>query len=253
MATDTPTDSPTPEEPVDDIFEPEKKQRSPLERAIVWVLILGLLGVVGIEFRAQKGYAAAVSSLDEFYRKTPDAELKLAEVHKFMKYSPSVVGPTSMKDQQRRDVYVFSWLSIFKSGQFVITVEAEQGEDPYIFSFRTPQAEKKEPAVAKRDAGSDGDSRFGLSREMGSMTEFPSGGDFQGGGNFGGNNVPRVDPLLQFLDKDADNELSEEEIENAAFVLQGLDTNEDGELTADEITRQSGSGGPVLNDRPVLE
>jgi hypothetical protein len=251
------TDEATPEEPEDDIFEPEKKQRSPVERVIVYVLILGLLVIAGIEFRAQKGYQASLDGLNDFYTKNPDTELKLADAREMLKYSPSVVGPRDPKDGELkgREYYEFSWLSIFKSGEFVITISAEQDvDDPYIFGFKTPNPGEEKKVVAKSSGGDQ--SGGGMSsQEMSANID-----DFNGGGGFGMGmgmgmgppSTPRADPLVQFLDKDSDGELSDEEIENATTVLEGLDTNKDGELTLDEIEASS-NNGPAPRQRPVLE
>lgn len=246
------TEEANPEGLGDEIHEPEKKERSPIERTIVWGLIVGLLVVVGLEFRAQKAHAAALEVLESFYKKNPDGEMKFSDVQKAMSYSPRVDGPTQGKGHQ---LYVFSWLSIFKSGEFQIEVKVETGvDDPHVMSFTTPKAvelfdSRHDPNAKVYDPGDEMPEPMGMS----------TGGRGAGGG---GGRTSRPDPLVRLLDKDADGEVSSEELEDAAVVLHEFDTNGDGELSSEEIqsllSSSSGTGSgsgvnPNSRQRPDLE
>ena len=61
------------------------------------------------------------------------------------------------------------------------------------------------------------------------------GGRGQGGPGGGRGDFLQRLPVYKVLDKDANGELSEEEIKNATTALLTLDKNKDGKLSADEI------------------
>jgi collagen type III alpha len=82
----------------------------------------------------------------------------------------------------------------------------------------------------------------------------PPGGP---GGRGGMTRMLSMMPVIKALDKNGDNELSTEEIENAVAALKTLDKNKDGKISTEEMTPEPGGmmgggrgpGGPG-GDRP---
>ena len=109
------------------------KQRSPVERAIVWGGILLLLLVVGIEYRAQQGYANSLQALSDASDET-EGELTLDEVEALFSGGPS----RSVKTENGIEThFVYSWLSFFKSGEYVLNVLASKDEPSHLLRYYT--------------------------------------------------------------------------------------------------------------------
>ncbi len=85
----------------------------------------------------------------------------------------------------------------------------------------------------------------------------PPGGPGGPGGRAGMTRMLSMMPVIKALDKNGDNELSAEEIENAVAALKSLDKNKDGKISTEEMTPDMGGmfgggrgpGGPDA-DRP---
>jgi hypothetical protein len=216
-------------EPV--VSEPsDKPPRNPIERVIVWGLIGGLLVVMGIEARAQRGYAMSLDAFQTAFSDGEEVEIALDDARKLM-----ALGPAEVKAQDEYgpyhyyDYYRFSWFSLFKSGDYEITLKVTDNDELNVISFSTPAA--PQPAWMNESIPSTEDTESELAPEMG-------GGGFSGGGGnrSGGRGFrPPPNPLVTKLDVDGDGELSAEEIEGSPAVLESLDANGDGELTSEEF------------------
>ena len=218
----------------------DKPSRNPVERVIVWGLIGLLLVVVAIEARAQRGYAMSLDAVQSAFADNEEVQLQLADARKLMTLSQAEVKDADSSGIM--DYYRFSWLSLFKSGEYEITLRVSKDNSEEVISFATPAA--PDLALAMTDPAPSED-------EMSEMEDYsgegyPGGGEFPGGGNsFGGGRYqPPPNPLVTHLDSDGDNELSAEEIEGSPAVLLALDANGDGELTREEFDPEGfGRGG----------
>lgn len=245
----------------------DKPSRNPVERVIVWGLIAGLLVVAGIEARAQRGYTMSLNAFQTAFADGEEIEISLDEARKLM-----VLGPAEIKNLKEQgpyhyyDYYRFSWLSLFKDGDYEITLKVTANKDLTVISFSTPAAplpEWMQQGIPQPEDAESGDP---------SSDEGGFAGD--GGNRFGGRSFqPPPNPLVTKLDIDGDSELSAEEIEGSPAVLESLDANGDGELTREEFApegfgrrgRDSEPGsfpssegsesdsGSVRPQRPVLE
>ena len=126
-----------------------KKSRSPIERTIVWGIIAIALGIVFIEFRAQKGYTATLEALSNAY----DAATKrmpLPEVEALMSGGPSRSVKT---DDESKTHYVYSWLSIFKRNDYVLNIITTKDEVPAMTRFyEGPGADPMAPVAPANPA-----------------------------------------------------------------------------------------------------
>lgn len=132
--------------------EPQKKTRSTLERCVVWGLIGGLGVVCLIEARAQFGYAQSLDTLQQAIADA-DPQLTLAEARKCMSFAPSESGPVPDGD---RDGFKYEWFSVFKSGQFVLSVKASRDAEPLVVGFSTPGA-PEEKVLPRSEFQGEGD------------------------------------------------------------------------------------------------
>lgn len=224
----------------------DKPSRNPVERVIVWGLIGALLVAVGIEARAQQGYAMSLDAVQAAFADTEEVQIDLADARKLMTLSPAEVKDSDVSGLM--DYYRFSWFSLFKSGKYEITLRVSK-DSSEVISFATSAA--PEPALALTAFTPSED-------EMSEMDDYSDGG-YPGGGFSGedgnwssdGGFQPPPGLLYSRLDADSDGEISAEEIEGAVAVLESLDSNGDGELTPEEfdpdgLGRRSGgfeSGG----------
>lgn len=209
----------------------DKPPRNPVERVIVWGLIGALLVAVGIEARAQRGYAMSLDAVQAAFADNEEVQIELADARKLMTLSPAEVQDADSSGIM--DYYRFSWFSLFKSGEYEITLRVSK-DSSEVISFATPAAPEQALTLPEPDLSD---------HEMSEMEDY-SGGGFSGGDenwSGGGEFQPPPDPLVSRLDADSDGELSAEEIEGAVAVLESLDSNGDGELTPEEFD-PDGSG-----------
>jgi hypothetical protein len=240
----------------------ERPSRNPIERVIVWGGIGLLLVVVGIEARAQRGYAMSLDAVQAAFADNEEVQIELADARKLMTLSPAEVKDANSTGIM--DYYRFSWFSLFKSGEYEITLKVSN-DNSEVISFATSAAPDLALAMTAPALSESSMSEF---------EDYSGGGEFPGGGNsFGGGRFqPPPNPLVTHLDSDGDNELSAEEIEGSPAVLLALDANGDGELTREEFdpegfsrrsggeTGSFGSGGVGGNEpnsgrprRPEIE
>jgi hypothetical protein len=206
-------------------------QRNPVERVIVWGGIGLLLVTVLIEARAQRGYATSLSALQAALAVNEESQISLNGARALMAFGPSET--TEESGRMQVDCHVFSWFSVFKSGQYEITLDVSSDADREVLNVTTSSApeevefavdESTTPATGQGESANFG---FGGGFSGGGL----SGGNFSGGGGF----APPPDPLLAKLDTDTDGELSAEEIAAAGDALLALDGNGDGELSEEEF------------------
>jgi hypothetical protein len=223
------------------VSEPtERPSRNPIERVIVWGGIGLLLVVAGIEARAQRGYAVSLEAVQSAFSDSEEVEISLDEARQLMALAPTETKQPNVSVAV--DYFLFSWFSLFKSGQYEITLRVTSDEEQHVLSFATPAA--PEPAWMTDEF---------LEDDASTSEEGDAGdGGFSGGGENsfeGGGFQPPPNPLVTQLDLDGDNELSAEEIEGTPAVLLSLDANGDGELTREEYDpeglgrRGGGQGG----------
>lgn len=231
------------------------KQRNPVERVIVWGAIAVLFVVVLIEARAQYGYSQSLAAIQAAVEDPEEARVTRNQVLAMMAFGPAERAgeQTELVDQR-----VYSWLSLFKSGQFEITVDFSNDEEAQLLTFAT--AEAPEPEIT--DIGSSEGDVAEFDGDYDDGGEYLGGGGFpggSGGGGFpgGGGFEPPADPLVAVLDADGDGEISTEEMEAAPDVLKTLDANSDGDLDLDEFASDifggrggAGGGQPSESDRP---
>lgn len=236
-------------EPVVD--EPsDKPPRNPVERVIVWGLIGVLLVVMGIEARAQRGYAMSLDAFQTTFSDGEEVEITLDDARKLMTLGPTEVkAPDEHGPYHYYDYYRFSWFSLFKSGDYEITLKVTDNEELIVVSFSTPAAPEpdwlNESTLPSEEDATDDPVAMGGGGFSGGSS-FGGGGDFggDGGSGSGGRGFrPPPNQLVTKLDVDGDNELSAEEIEGSPSALASLDANGDGELTADEFAPE-GLGRP---------
>ncbi len=238
-------------EPVVD--EPsEKPTRNPIERVIVWGLIGALLVVMGIEARAQRGYTMSLDAFQKAFSDGEEIEIALDDARKLMALGPAEVkAPDEHGPFHYYDYYRFSWFSLFKSGDYEITLKVTDDDDLNVVSFSTPAAPQpdwiQDSTLPPEEDASDDPAAMGGGFSGGG---FPGGEGFGGNGNGNGNGNgggdggfgsggrgfrPPPNPLVTRLDVDGDDELSAEEIADSPAVLASLDANGDGELTPEEF------------------
>lgn len=215
-----------------------KKKRSPVERVLVWGGILALLVVLLIEFRAQQGYTQSLNAVTSaFGERTED--LTLPDVEQLMQFAPAKSGPEA---GELRDIYTYSWFSIFRTGQFQLIIETTQNEDPpIVLSYSTANPESPDESAAM-------DQNMGGGGPPPAAAMVPGGGS-PGGGFPGGTSGPPPNPVRERLDADGDGELSAEEISAASTALLTLDRNDDGVLSEDEYAQDR----PARPARPEAE
>lgn len=126
-----------------------KKSRSPIERLIVWGIIAIALGIVFIEFRAQKGYTATMEALSNAYD-SATKRLPLTEVEALMSGGPSKA--VKLEDDSKTH-YVYSWFSIFKGKDYVLNVITTKDTVPAMTRFyEGPGADPMAPVVPANPA-----------------------------------------------------------------------------------------------------
>ncbi len=197
-----------------------KPPRNPVERMIVWGGIGLLLVIVMLEFRAQHGYAQTLDALNASAA-NEEHETTLNEAMQVFTLSPAVSDPVPFGPY---DHVHCSWFSLFKSGQYKITLVCSRDKEPVLLAFTTPSPPPEpEPEVAAQPSG----------------TMTPMGGPGMGMGMSGGpgmgGGARRPNPVREAIDADADGSLSADEIAASSTALAKLDKDTDGSLSSEEL------------------
>jgi len=109
------------------------KKYSRAERILVWGGILLLLAVVAIEYRARTGYAETVKAFSDASDEG-DEEFPMHLAEGLMVMAPSRAH-TAVNGIE--NTYAYTWLSLFRYGQFQINVVYTSGENPSLLRFWT--------------------------------------------------------------------------------------------------------------------
>lgn len=168
--------TPIPDDAVHD-EEVTPKSRSPIERVIVWVLIAGLLVVVGAEYLGQSGYNSTVDAFGAKIRNNPEVMMKLSEARTLVSGSPSETTSDGARngDKVSNRILTLSWFSLFKRYEVELTIEADE-DDPTVLNFTTADPEEPEVLAAGGDSTSDED-------DAALAAAGPGGGMGPGGGH----------------------------------------------------------------------
>jgi hypothetical protein len=227
--------------------QPVKKPRSPIERTLVWGGIAALLTVTLLELRAQQGYARTLEALGN--RLDDDEEdLTLEQAKPLLAFSPALSEPIPAVGNNEIKC---SWFSLFKKGQYEITLIVSKEKEPILLSYKTPTPPEDPAPPPANISGSSPSSAMG----MGGGGPGMGGGGGMGGGFGGMGGAPRPNPLRDAIDTDADGELSAEEIATAPNSLGKLDKDSDGQIVAAELAPPppadgSGVGAPSAPGGP---
>ena len=162
------------------------KQRSPVEKCLVWGGIAILAGVVFIEYRAKTAFDSAMTWLGDHENSNP----KIEEVRS------ALAGATEGKESE--EAVSFNWFSLFKSKDYEIICDLQKKDDNLVMTgfytkagLEAAQLEIKDGMVAsgasEDDEASSGDSGSpSMTMPGGPAGGSPGGGDGQGGLPVGG-------------------------------------------------------------------
>lgn len=114
----------------------DKPSRNPVERAIVWGLILGLLGLVGYEYKQQSAYNASLKVVTEKLKDDETKHAAVGELRQALSGNPIETAPETKSRLNR--LVEWRWHSFFKD--YRIRIMAEKGDDGVVFAFSTPSA-----------------------------------------------------------------------------------------------------------------
>jgi len=177
--------------PVRDDFSSDEieppKTRSPIERAIVWTLIVGLCGLLGFEYFTLNGYNSTLEALAKI-REDPEVLVPLSEVRKSMiSGSPSETRIKKFGTEKLE----LKWMSFFKDYQIHLTLESGE-DDPNVLGYVTPNAPEDTPVSSGEgwmpEDGSDTSGGMGMDMPsgMGGGGGVEHGGPGDGGPGAGG-------------------------------------------------------------------
>ena len=202
-----------------------KKPRSPVERVIVWGLILILVAVIFIEWRAKTNYDASFEAVQQEMKASDEGPaLTLQAAENLREGNPS----RSPGEENLNLVTTYRWFSFFKDYEFSLVYTSDPEEaNRVILEFRTPEAVEEQPlAPLVAAAAGDGDDSDDELMEDGG----PGGPGGPGGG-------PRLSPEEQFaeLDEDEDGFMQIADApERRQERLATYDEDEDGKLSEEE-------------------
>lgn len=117
----------------EDFFEEDdaprsKKQRSPVERVIVWTVIVTMLVVLGIEARAKLGYDRSIAHIEKRVDEAKGGVL-LAELKTELSGGPSF-SPLLRPKRSRNQYCVVEWYSVFK--EYRLMLSCTVGNAPFV-------------------------------------------------------------------------------------------------------------------------
>lgn len=177
-----PGDSPK----ADHAASPAKKPRSPVERAIVWGGILILAGVLAFEARQKSSYGSSIDRVKKAFaeQELVDKHYTLTDVRQLIAGGPSETqSPHANKAWRRLEM---KWPSLFKDYRMEFIMEND-GENPLVITFSTPQGEDPEPTVPPGNETAGGPAAHAPPMPMGGPGMMGMGGGRgPGGGGPGG-------------------------------------------------------------------
>jgi hypothetical protein len=225
---------------------PQRKRRSPVERAIVWAVIIALVLVVAIEARARIGYSRSLSQFEEtVLGKQPTlSELRESSIH---------LWPSESREQRAgRNVIVLKWFSLLHDYRIGLVVPSLEEEDPYVTRFETPGEESsvlnkdlgpappvaEEPPPGGAMASAPQNLPPSAGHGMPNPGAAPAGSEPGPAGDqrAAGGNGQRQFPTFEERDQDGDGRLAGDELSDRMKQnLADLDTNQDGALDQEEF------------------
>lgn len=141
-----------PETPVD---ASGKKKRSPVERVIVWGLIILLIVAVGFEWRGQKGYSESLQKLEDSLddARTTGNGVPLADAKGMVSMSPSISAPQD-GDPPEVAVSWFTFFSFMPNRKYEIYLELDKkAEDAIVIGIATAAMKDLEAEMAGGEGG----------------------------------------------------------------------------------------------------
>ena len=212
----------------DESTSPSQPARNPVERILVWGLILVLLGVVGVEAMARFSYGNSLKSLETALARDEQGDtLTIEEV------AGHISGFPNRQDDPEQRVLTYTWNGMLKTyGSIIMRYSA----DNEVVGLETADAPPEEEDVE----GDESDDPLAVDESDDESYGGEGGGGRRGGGR-------GLDPM-QF-DADGDGKISREEApERMQEFFDEIDTNSDGfadeaELEARRAAFQRGGRG----------
>lgn len=247
--------------------------RNPVERVVVWGLILAMLALVSVEAYAKFSYDATFERLTKAIddAQAEGRDITVDEIAGLISGSPSRTETPrpNVHGAPKTDID-YHWWSLFKTYRIVVYASVVDSDGVMVVTgFDTDKPPIEEPQ-ATADNNGEGDGQETPVAPMRGIPTLggPSGGHASGGGPgaFGGpgGGGPGGRPPLEFtdLDADADGQLSSEELpEFMRERFADIDTDDDDAISAEEFENRPrrGQGGgdaaaeTATPDRPELE
>ena len=125
MTTEASRPQPSPGAPRSD--QPAARKRSPVERVIVWGLILVLVAVVGLEARARLGYDRTLEALEA--RNLG----RLSTLEDAIHFAPA----RQPKTIRHQSVLELKWFSLLHDYRIGLIIDSVESDDPLVMTFHT--------------------------------------------------------------------------------------------------------------------
>ena len=120
-----------------------KKPRNPIERAVVWILILAIVGFGLFECRALYGHKRSLENLTSEFQKIQqlmlekhDKGLLMTEdqLNGFIEFFPS--RDVEVNDEKKVKIITLKWPSLLKEYEFKVGVDISNAENPIALIVR---------------------------------------------------------------------------------------------------------------------
>lgn len=225
---------------------PPKKSRSPVERIIVWGIILALAIAAGFQARARFGYHQTLGALQNAMRQQEETDgelLTLAGVDALVSGSPSKSDP---KEHGLYQQAVYKWSGPFKEYTITLTYEgvkdkrdeASPDYSPLVLSYETNTESSDHQEILMSQANI---AEGGSTADTGDAASTPPDGSGDSGAEGSppgdGDSSGRRRPTLERFDANGDGKITEEEApERMKANFAEIDANGDGGIDAEEFS-----------------
>jgi hypothetical protein len=221
----------------------ESKPRNPVERVIVWGLIVVLLALVAVEGAAKFGYSRTLNNIEAAFARSESADgqpVMMADMDQLLSGFPA----KSVAPGGYEDTATYRWPSLVKDYGLHVVYRPKSGIIRNYYTDEAPEEKQQAKAAAPSD---DEDSRPEPEADAAAAE--------------GGSQRPRRDPMQS--DADGDGRISREEAsERLLQSFDEIDTNSDGYLDIGEFEArralreaQRAAGGTAegdaASDRPT--
>lgn|GEM_PF-1242236 len=144
-------EGPNTEQTSQPVSAPTKKSRNPIERVIVWTLILGLVVFGLLEVRANRGYTDSASALREaddkmsqfdMAKKDDKFQLHRKDLDEYFAFWPSL----SETKKNQSTILTYRWFSFLKDYEIEIVLDANKNvskDDALVRIIRFPDPSAK--------------------------------------------------------------------------------------------------------------